>query len=449
MTNTRSYVGFLTIAALLTPSGSADAATDTTLWIECGGDRALVQSTPEDDSAKPEATLTVEQVLPDWNERFWSGLTLKLEFLDQEDFFIEKVTLPPRAPEGEDREVEVFRPNPDRYVWKSTLSFDLGKFYRSPAQLKDAYSAVYNHRDWFKRGSDPLSTERAEGPLVDYFARARGEDRGARILSGVSGYVAIADRPRIQKGAPLPSEVFAEEEYDETYGIKIDPSKWFVTGEDWAAAYAATLAYARAYEKPEVLEIPHPCSGQVDRRCLNLRARRSSAERFLSTVLPVFEFKAVDQFDFIQLGGGSFVTSDLLDDTLETYTLTWDLSRAFGGAKERIAALGALEALKKMQPKGKPALVWAEGTRIPVTPGELLYLPFRTKGGLAPYTWSAEQKDCESGKDELLPGASLTDGGLLVGYPKKVPEGCQFTLRVRDAVGQTAALACSVADSRK
>jgi len=429
----------LSIAFLLGRPMEASAADR---WIRCRGD-GTADPVLSASSQPSTARLRVADLLPDPSERFGRSLNFKLELLDQEDFFIQEVTLP-SGRNGEDRDTLIFRPNPDRYLAKGTLTLDLSKLFQSPSELKTAYETVQELPEAFDTAHDPLAVERARGEVTDLFAWARPKDRWKRLLSGISVYAAVADRPTLSNGSPLPEPILAEDRYNQTYGLKIDPSKWFVTASDRASAFAATEAYARAYGKPDVLKVVQPCSGQVDRRCLDSLSEIAGPQTYLWALLPVFELKSVDQFDFIQTGQ-RFLTGSFQDKTLETYTLTWDLGRAFGAATERAAAAKLIAALEKVRALEEPSIDWQRNRRIPVAPDELIYLQFSGKGGLSPTSWKVASDNCGGEEGEVFGGTSFSKGGLLAGYPLEVPMGCQFTVTLRDAVGQEDLLTCTVA----
>lgn len=430
------------IPLILWLNGSGPASAEGS-WIHCSPTPTTVEHSSSSDSSTPSAKLEVKDLLPSPSELMGRALKFKLELLDQEDFYIEEVTLP-SGRGGEERDAMVFRPNPDRYLWKTTLSLDFSKLFPSAAELKAGYEGVAAHSKWIDRSADPLSLERANGELVEYFAHARPTDRWKRFLSGISAFVAIADRPALQDGAPLPRPVLEEDDYDETYGVKVDPAKWFVDVSDWAAAYSATLAYAKAYEKPEVLRFEHPCSEQIDRRCLDGLTSLAGPRQILAAVLPVFEVKSVDQFDFVQ-AGKRFISTSLQDSTLETYTLTWDLGRVVSAAEDRRAALKTLAAIEKMRDPSPLSIHWSARRTIPAAPGELLYLQFESKGGLAPHVWKVSARGCGSEKSsQVFPETAFSKSGLLAGYPAAVPAGCRFTVSVRDSVGQRSHLTCEV-----
>lgn len=415
-------------------------------WVECAAAAPSSERSAPTPAGTTQAKLLVDDLLPSSAER-WSRLfEVKAELIDQEDFFIQEILLP-RGREGEELPTKVFSPNPDRYLWKSTVNLNFARLVRSPDELKIAYEAAANNPAWFDTGVDPLALERAGNDVVKYFARARPEDRVDRLLTSLTAFVAVADRPSLRNGLLLPGQIEREDGYDETYGIKIEPSRWFVSGTDWAKAYGATAAYARAYKQPSALSFPHPCSGQVNRRCLDHATRLSGSQRLFATILPTFEFKLVDQFDFVQ-DGARFISTDAADDSLETYTLTWDFGRVFGAAKQRAEMLAALQALEKVRSKGQPTISWRPAAKVPLREGELVYLQFESRGGLSPIEWSAEAREnCGEASDgEVFSGISLgKTTGLLSGYPPEIPAGCRFSIRVADSLGQAARLDCHVA----
>ncbi len=157
--------------------------------------------------------------------------------------------------------------------------------------------------------------------------------------------------------------------------------------------------------------------------------------------MPVFEFKTVDQFDFVEFGG-RFLRSLYLEETIETYTMTWDLNRIFDRRADRTAALDAVAAVEKLV--GAPPEIKTPGERV-LSPDRFLYLRLEHQGGVGGLSWKILGPSCgddHSPKNQAFPGVYL-EGRVLVGYPARF-SGCEFQIVVEDSVGNVDRLACEI-----
>jgi hypothetical protein len=130
-------------------------------------------------------------------------------------------------------------------------------------------------------------------------------------------------------------------------------------------------------------------------------------------LLPKLEAKTVDQFNYFE-ARSQFATSPFLEESIETYTLTWSLKRAFD--------LAAVD------------LTFEAGAR------KLVYIPLMVERALGDVAWQrtvlSSDSACQvSGKAEVFPGVSI-DAGRLIGYPSSSGV-CEFALRVVDELGRS------------
>lgn len=388
--------------------------------------------------------IKVASLLPRGAERFLGMWNLVGEIQDTPDFFAKATEIPGPSTREPRTVIELF-PNPDQYLWKATLTLNPSQLFILPSELEAAYGTVLKNGRLFNTTYDPLSLEEHE---IDYFMRRRSIDRFGRLLSGFTFSAAVSERPRLEGGSPLPDPIFSRDKRVETYGLKFDPLPWFVTGSEQASAFSALGSYVKAYKQKDLAESITPlCKSQHDVRCVEEVAGLSRGRRFAIAVLPVLEYKSVDQFDFIN-AGGRFVFSPFFDQTIETYTATWDLKRAFKVSKER---LGAIAAIQASQDLSAPApLIEINSKPINVAVGELVYLRFRVTGGVKDLAWSVKSTCPGATEKKALQGVFLEGDGLLSGYPEEeFTKDCRFIVSATDAVGRAAHAECTVSPVTK
>lgn len=427
------------ISTLASPEYALTQANSGTLNCRSTSDSTPLMPAPGGGSeVSTGGVLEVGDILPQLSERLLSTLSLTGEIQDTQDFFTRTVEI--AGPSNrEPRTVVEFLPNPDQYLWKATLTVSPSQMFLSASDLETAYGAVAKNRKLFRTDYDPLSLVDDE---LGYFSRSRRADRAGRVLSSVTFSVAVSQRPSLDGQSTLPDPVINEDRAVQTYSVKIDPLSWFVTGTEKASAYSALGAYAKAYKKSEAVEtLLIPCKNQNDRDCLRELSGLSGRGRFWVAVLPVFEYKSVDQFDFVN-AGGRYLFAPLVEDTIETYTVTWDLKRAFKASKERISALSAVQAaadLRSPAPSIEPVGI------LRISRGELFYLRLRAKNGIKDLTWNVLGSTCSEAATNIpLKGITLEGDGLLSGYPENELQACEFLVSVTDAVGRSTQVICSV-----
>jgi len=385
------------------------------------------------------------------------ALKFTLEIKDTPDFLLTEFTVPdPRG--GEDRTVPGFIPNPDERLVKGTVEINVSRVFPSTGDLKSLFSTVSTHKERFDLSVDPLA---AEDDPVAYFMRARGRDWAARLASGLTISFALSERPTPDPTAdipePLREQIAAADQYEEVYSVKFDPFPLFNTGSHRSEAAQALTAYATTFKPgrdvPTGLQIATLCASPHP-HCLGETAGLSQSRRWLAALLPTFEYKTVDQFDFVQYGS-RFLRPFFLDESLEVYTLTWDLSRVLDRQKERTATLDAIAAVEKLS--AQPPVI-AQPTSTPIVAGQAVYLKLKATAGVKPLVWSVARSEC--------PGASVSDGipfpglgfdgAVLAGYAQldklsaeageRRRGSCDFEIAVEDALGRVDRLSCTLSE---
>ncbi len=418
-------------AVILTLITAADAAAQELGYLTC--------KPPTYELAFPQAaaevapTLRLKDLKPTGGERFGSALALNLEIVDQPDFVAVNETIPSRRDPDVELSVVRLRPARDSALGKGTVTLNLAAFFDNVDEINARYTAINKHRKLFDlSGEDPVAVQ---GNAFRFFARTRARDRWGRFLSGLLLSGALAQRAEPATGPPLPRD----DEHEGTFKLSFDPAGLFVTGEQLGKAVASLTAYAKAYDNPKVLGALPACP-PADDICLRKLAGMPAGRQLWTAIIPKLEIKSVDQFDFFQVGS-RFATSSILEETIETVTLTWDLKRAFGVAGQRraaVASLAAIRALKKNLVSDLPSIKPVD-FKFSAAPYQLVYLKLEVEHAIGSVAWQiarlSKDRGCQmSEKGEVFPGISF-DGNRLVGYPK-IAGTCEFGLRVADEVGR-------------
>lgn len=398
---------------------------------------------PTKSDPKAEGLLQPKALKPTGGERLLSSVSLRLDVLDQADFVASNET---RAlPSNPDMEVPVvvFRPARDEALLKGSVSFNLAAFFDDVDALSSRYSTLQkNHKLFDLDKPDPVDT----GDAFDYFARRRTGDRWGRLFSGLTLTGGLAERASKVTDPILPPE----DEHEGVWGLTFDPTKLFVTDEQINTAIATTIAYSKAYQNPDVLAHLPDCPKNVQACVKQLSAEGASP--LWMTLLPTFEVKSVDQFDFFTLNE-RFRSTSLLEDSIETYTFKWDLARSFATSKKREARVKAAATLTALQKKRRNRVAIASiNAQFRSGKLELVYLPLKVENAIEKATLEVWDRTgasfCHKAKKgEVFPGLAI-DGTRITGYPTETGS-CTFLLRAKDVVGRTSStMSCTIEISR-
>jgi hypothetical protein len=417
------------------PEGDGSRTQSDRFVLVCGG--RPTKGSPEKDKEK--LGLKVADLLPNAFEQLASVFKLEGEIADQPDFVWVEVELP-------DDQGSTFEPrvNPNRSLWKATLSADLSKLMTTPSELKTAYETAARNREWFDLSEDPVADVH---DALAYFARARSCDFwGKRLLAGFSASFSVAEQPDELDGNNRELDGHVE-----TFSVTWDPASLLVTGSDWEAAASTLRAYAQLSGRPELLGDQSSCKTPGSKRCLRQTSGLSGGREWFAALIPKLQFKTVDQFDYIKAGGQYFST-ELSDKTIETYTITWDFGRAARLKRENAAAVRFLASASDKSGLAPPAIelplaVTVEGGGVPVAPRELFYLQFETQKHGEGLRWSLMGRDCSAPTNttgmEVLPGLRLRSDGLVAGYPEAV-QPSEICVQVTDVFSRTDQVLCRI-----
>lgn len=371
--------------------------------------------------------MTISHYQPGYFERLVGASKFTLEIKDRPDFLVgdREVTV-----NGETRTVPEFIPNPDQRLRKYSLEIAFVNSVVKPADLKTLYAAARAASGSLNLSVDPVTADRWA-----YFSRNRPRDTFGRLLSGFKLTVAVSERE-----TPMPTEPVSPrleqllneiDEHEETFAIEFDPTALFRTSSDYSSAAAALDTYAKLY-KPGALGL-----GDVSPQGIR------GAERFLIAALPKFKVQVVDQFDLFEFSG-RFLRSALQEDSIEVYTLTWDLSRFIRSRSDELTDLGTVATLAKL---AKTGLQVSAPRKTAIEEDKPVYWRLTATGGVTPVNWTLKASTC-NGHDVdngvVGIGLALESSGVVGGYPKGLPHRCSFKVEAADAIGQGTRLDCSL-----
>jgi hypothetical protein len=164
-----------------------------------------------------------------------------------------------------------------------------------------------------------------------------------RFISGVSGNGSLSERDEVQQG------LVTVQSFSQHYGpageIDFDPSPLFITGTNWKNAVAALKGItfdanvfeentdeARCFMKDKADPLPlETCIAKF------ASSRGASAA---ASLVPKFQFKVADQYDYLK-NGGVLIPVPGLQRSLKSYTFTWDLRHLISSTADRLAVLAA------------------------------------------------------------------------------------------------------------
>ena len=382
-------------------------------------------------------------LMPNRVQRFFSGFSVNVEIADT----------PNEVVKG-----DKILPNPQADLRKFSGSLDLQNLFLTSADLKDAYTKLKDIKSNFKLNlTDPLGHLKSREKLFKHFRRHRKRDLIYRTLSAFQLSIASSDRVQTvvdpeDNDPPLLDGT--EDDTAETVAVKFLPSRLF-SASDRADAYQAYTAYAAHFPEKIAKESAEKWLPPGEEDCIEMRACSSKSHNkkatFLKALLPTFEFKTVDQFDFIQAGGLPRVEAE---KKIETYVFTWDLGPIFDVFGPRASSIviakqqKEIETLRKEWNNGAPVvspirLFGAKGeieeNVVRLVPGSRFRLPLRTTKAFKGLTWcriDADPSTGNPGKCRELPQQTAIStmsfsGGVLEGIVADSP-GVEVVFQARD-----------------
>jgi hypothetical protein len=178
-----------------------------------------------------------------------------------------------------------------------------------------------------------------------------------RFLSGLSGNVSWSERDEVQQGI-LVNSFSATQHYGPAGEIDFDPASLFITGTNWKAAVNAlkdikvdTAKFfrddgksleARCFVKDST---PYATAEDCVKEFTKPRFTAFKKPGIGEVLIPKFQFKVADQFDFIK-NGGVLIPQPGLQRSLKNYMFTWDLKHLIPSTADRVAVLAAYRSYK-------------------------------------------------------------------------------------------------------
>jgi hypothetical protein len=238
--------------------------------------------------------------------------------------------------------------NPEGYLQQQSVVFQLSELFPSTSNLSSIVTAISGNPE---NKQTELRLGRFCSDQLQIRCLAAGGNFWERLLSGVSGNFSLAERDEVQQGV-LTSQSFSQH-YGPAGEIDFDPSSLFVTGSSWKNAVAALKGITagedvfgqNSDERRCFMKDPGPGVTPLSTdACIKIfsspRLNAATARTVASALIPKFQFKAVDQYDFLK-NGGVLVQVPGLQRSLKTYSLTWDIRHLIPSTADRLAVLAA------------------------------------------------------------------------------------------------------------
>lgn len=244
-----------------------------------------------------------------------------------------------------------FIPNPEHYLIKHSLTFQLSELFLTPSDFGSALKSFYDNKAVGKTLVLSGLCGRKEGLECVATSGAWWQ----RALSGVKGTFSLSERTRVVSGIVVPEGAFPQD-YDKAGEIDFDPTPIFILGSNWknAAASLAGINWKNPAARLHDNCFPDSKSGESESGSKNLSPPLESIEdcireyggskkggiAFLAAAVPTFKFVRQTQFDFLK-NGGALIPAPFPEAALNSYTFTWDLRRMIAPTKERVAVTDA------------------------------------------------------------------------------------------------------------
>lgn len=396
---------------------------------------AAPRSCLEDAAATPiqADTASILDILPPQGARLGRSLSFTFEIQDLPDKF---------HVVGDDNQIATLT-NSENYTPTLKFSFRPGDVLLSSADLALALDVVSANSSLLD-ASVQFDPERR---TFDSFSRSLR--KGHRFLNALTFSGSATRRAEFENGSPLAPEYLREDKTATTWSLKFDSYLFFNPLAARESSYSAALGYGKLFGTAGVGRGHDPCDSfalamagprtQVPRACL---AALSRPRPKLAVLLPTIEVKSEDQFDFVRLGSNQYLPA--AEDTLETLSFTWDLSRAFSLGASRKTALAILKNHGDLQKAGPTIRKLAEQDpqEIVVRKGSFVHRRLVADGGVEKVGWKVETP---AGKKRIcaLPGVELTGDGVLIGVPEQ--EGVfKINVVVSDGLKQEASIPVQV-----
>lgn len=270
--------------------------------------------------------------------------------------------------------------NPEHYLNQHSLTFDFSEVFPPSSDFGTMVSRVYASKLAALESSGKqvkkvqLDQALCKDPDSVITCLAEGTKGWKRAVSGLKVTGSLSERQGVQQGVLVPEGSFSNH-YQLSGEVDFDPAQMFITGTNWKDAMAllqkAGIRPDQLYDDCANLEMDgkaQPVSTMDHRRCVAFYSRSrfaasnppSRRDEILAAFIPKFQFKRMSQFDFVK-SSGILIPGPYPESALNSYTVTWDLTRAIAATKTRLDADTAIDAFKQPRP-GVKAETAADGS---------------------------------------------------------------------------------------
>jgi hypothetical protein len=269
---------------------------------------------------------------------------------------------------------------PEHYLVQHSLTFQFSELFLPPSDFAKILKAYYG--GLITPGDSPAPSK-SQPVSLDHMCPKSSPlqciaDSGGwwkRALSGVTGTFSLSERQRVVGGIVVPEGPFPAD-YDRTGQITFDPAKLFITGSNWSDALSVLaemrvgdptankheLKYWVADKNKNGLTLFDRCFGYsgdvvLGEAASNVKPLFASKDThdcisafggskggwvgFLAAAVPKFTFKRSSQFDFVKYAG-ILIQAPFGERAVNSYTLSWDLTRLIAPTSARLAVMDAM-----------------------------------------------------------------------------------------------------------
>ncbi len=261
-------------------------------------------------------------------------------------------------------------PNPDRQLLRVSSVTNYSELVPSPSDILQQATVLRSAGS--SAATAAWRTDSDGESLRNCLLRTGFVNMFLRDLSGIKGTFNWSQNPQVQQNVLVPSAISNQNRIF-SGEIDFDPSKLFLTGSDWLAAYQAAQLYGRDAEKrfarqlgkecahsnpKATVQVPEPGnigstsakrSGLISPECAMRLARPHGGYAIAAALVPTVTYTVKSQFDFIA-NSGFLTAAPYRTNNLGDLTLSVDLTRLIPTAKSRSDALATLVAAQANKP---------------------------------------------------------------------------------------------------
>jgi len=225
--------------------------------------------------------------------------------------------------------ITAFLRNPEHYLQQHTVTFKFAELF------PDRLSIFTRGSDYLKKHPEAADKQLSEilcgkKPLITCLTQ--GGSWWQRALMGTSVNMSLSERAAVQQGVIVISPVFGKH-YQVNGGFTFDPAKLFPTATNWKSTF----------DDIQKIDKTIALLGAGD-----VISDRQPWKQPWAVLIPKVEFKILSQFDFLKFQG-ALIAAPFPERALNTWTFTWDLTRAIPDMKRRTDADAIGEAWRDLK----------------------------------------------------------------------------------------------------